>query len=267
MSAMQGQGYQTVELMASATSKLVEDGTTVLTGSGLPMIAMALAIRTRTPNVTLVFEAGGIAPRIPVLPISVGDSRTFHKAVMATSLDYVMSTAQQGFIDCGMLGAAQIDMYGNINTTVIGPYGSPKARLPGSGGANDLGSLCWSTIVIMQQDSRRFVKKLDFLTTPGYLDGPGGRERAGLPEGTGPFRVVTQLGVMGFDDATKRMMLLSVHPGVSVEDVKAATGFELIVSPRVTETSPPTSEEIRILRDEIDPAGFVIRKQGRAGPS
>jgi glutaconate CoA-transferase subunit B len=258
---VQSQGYQTVELMASATSKLVEDGATVLTGSGLPMIAMALAMRTRTPNVTLVFEAGGIAPRIPVLPISVGDSRTFYKAVMATSLDCVMSTAQQGFIDFGMLGAAQIDMYGNINTTAIGPHERPKARLPGSGGANDLGSLCWRTIVIMQQDSRRFVRKLDFLTTPGYLDGPGSRERAGLPEGTGPYRVVTQLGVMGFDDATKRMMLLSVHPGVSVDDVKAATDFELIIPPKVTVSEAPTSEEIRILRQEIDPAGFVIKKR------
>ena len=257
---MQSQKYQTVELMASATSKLIEDGATVLTGSGLPMIAMALAMRTRTPNVTLVFEAGGIAPKIPVLPISVGDSRTFYKAVMATSLDYVMSTAQQGFIDFGMLGAAQIDMYGNINTTVIGPHERPKARLPGSGGANDLGSLCWRTIVIMQQDSRRFVRKLDFLTTPGYLDGPGSREGAGLPEGTGPYRVVTQLGVMGFDDATKRMMLLSVHPGVSVDDVKAATGFELIIPSEVTVTDPPTPDEIRILREEIDPAGFVIKK-------
>ena len=261
MSVVQSQGFQTVELMASATSKFVEDGATVLTGSGLPMIAMALAMRTRTPNVTLVFEAGGIAPRIPVLPISVGDSRTFYKAIMATSLDYVMSTAQQGFIDYGMLGAAQIDMFGNINTTVIGPHESPRSRLPGSGGANDLGSLCWKTIVIMQQDSRRFVKKLDFLTTPGYLDGPGGREKAGLPEGTGPYRVVTQLGVMGFDDATKRMMLLSLHPGVSVEDVKAATSFELIIPPEVTVTSPPSPEEIRILRQEIDPAGFVIRRR------
>ncbi len=260
MRAVQKQTFPAVEQMASATSKLVEDGSMVLTGSGLPMIAMALAMKTRTPNVTLVFEAGGIAPKIPVLPISVGDSRTFHRAVMATSLDCVMGTAQQGFIDYGMLGAAQIDMYGNINTTVIGPHDTPKARLPGSGGANDVGSLCWKTIVIMQQDARRFVKKVDFLTTPGYLDGPGARERAGLPEGTGPYRVVTQLGIMGFDEYTKRMKLLSVHPGVTVEDVKSNSSFELLVPSEVTVTSPPTPEEIRILRKEIDPSGFVIRK-------
>ncbi len=256
---MQKQAFSAVEQMASATSKLIEDGATVLTGSGLPMIAMALAIRTRTPNVTVIFEAGGIAPQIPVLPISVSDSRTFHRAVMATSLDCVMSTAQQGYVDYGMLGAAQIDMYGNINTTTIGPWERPKARLPGSGGGNDVGSLCWRTIAIMQQDRKRFVPKLDFLTTPGYLDGPGARERAGLPEDTGPYRVVTQLGVLGFDDSTKRMKLIAVHPGVSVDDVKANTAFELLVPPDVSVTAPPTAEEIRLLHNEIDPSHFVIR--------
>jgi len=256
---MQKHSFSPVEQMASVTSKIIEDGATVLTGSGLPMIAMALALRTRTPNVTIIFEAGGIAPQIPVLPISVSDSRTFHRAIMATSLDCVMSTAQQGYVDYGMLGAAQIDMYGNINTTTIGSYERPKARLPGSGGGNDVGSLCWKTIIIMQQDKKRFSRKLDFLTTPGYLDGPGARERAGLPEGTGPFRVVTQLGVMGFDEATKRMTLLAVHPGVTVDDVKANTEFELIVPPEVSVTSFPTTEEIRLLHEEIDPSHFVIR--------
>jgi len=178
---------------------------------------------------------------------------------MATSLDCVMGTAQLGYVDYGMLGAAQIDMYGNINTTAIGPYERPKARLPGSGGGNDVGSLCWRTIVIMQQDKKRFSKKLDFLTTPGYLDGPGARERAGLPEGTGPYRVVTQLGVLGFDEETKRMKLLAVHPGVSVDDVKANTEFELVIPSEVAIISPPTAEEIRLLHEEIDPSHFVIR--------
>lgn len=246
--------------MASAASKLIEDGSTVLTGTGLPIIAVALAMKTRTPNLTVVFEAGGIAPRIPVLPISVGDSRSSYKALMATSLDYVMGSAQQGYIDYGMLGAAQIDTHGNINTTVIGPHDRPKARLPGSGGANDLGSLCWKTIVMVQQDARRFVNQLDFLTTPGYLDGPGKREEMGLPAGTGPYRVVTQLGVYGFDEITKRMMLLSLNPGVSVEDVKKNSSFEILIPSRVDATSPPTAEEIRLLREEIDPVKFILRK-------
>jgi len=171
-----------------------------------------------------------------------------------------MGCAQQGFIDYGMLGGAQVDMYGNLNTTVIGPHDKPKARLPGSGGANDLGSFCWKTIIMMQQDARRFVNHLDFLTTPGYLDGPGKREEAGLPAGTGPYRVVTQLGVMGFDETTKRMTLLALHPGVSIEDVKRNSSFEIIIPSKVGSTSPPTAEEIRLLREEVDPAKFILRK-------
>jgi len=172
-----------------------------------------------------------------------------------------MSTAQLGYMDYGFLGAAQIDPYGNINTTVIGSHDGPKARLPGSGGANDVGSLCWRTIILMQQDTRRFVEKVDFITTPGYLTGPGAREKAGLPANTGPYRVVTQLGIMGFDEKSKRMKLLSVHPSVTVEQVKANVGFDLIIRDKVTVTEPPTEKELKILRTEIDPAGMVIGKR------
>jgi glutaconate CoA-transferase subunit B len=196
-----------------------------------------------------------------MLPISVGDSRTFHKALVATSMNDVMSTAQSGYMDYSFLGAAQIDMYGNINTTVIGSHDKPKARLPGSGGANDAGSLAWRTIILMQQDTRRFVEKIDFVTTPGYLSGPGAREKAGLPSGTGPYRVITQLGIMGFDEKTKRMMLIAVHSGVTVDQVKANTGFELIIPNKITTTIPPTEKELRILRTEIDPAGIVLGRK------
>jgi len=247
--------------MACAASRTLEDKKSVLVGTGLPIIAAVLAHKTHAPNLLIVFEAGGIGPRVPMLPISVGDSRTFYKALMASSMDYVMSTAQMGYLDYGFLGAAQIDMYGNINTTVIGLHDKPNVRLPGSGGANDAGSLCWQTIIIMQQDSRKFVEKVDFITTPGYLTGPGARERAGLPAGTGPYRVITQLGIMGFDDKTKRMTLLSLHPSVSVEQVKANTGFELIMPKKVTVTEPPTAKELSILRREIDPAGIVLKRK------
>jgi glutaconate CoA-transferase subunit B len=252
--------YTTIELMACAASRILENKKSILVGTGLPIIAAALAQKTHAPNLLIAFEAGGIGPRIPMLPISVGDSRTFHKALMANSMDYIMSTAQMGYMDYGFLGAAQIDMYGNINTTVIGPHEKPKVRLPGSGGANDAGSLCWRTIIMMQQDKQKFVEKVDFLTTPGYLSGPGAREKAGLPAGTGPYRVVTQLGIMGFDEKTKRMTLLSVHPGVTADQVKANTGFELIVLDNVTVTEPPTEKELRILRTEIDPVGIVLRR-------
>ena len=250
--------YNTTELMACVASRVLEDGKSVLVGTGLPIIATMLAQRLHAPRLLVMFEAGGIGPMIPTIPISVGDSRTFHKAVMAASMDYVMSCAQLGHIDYGFLGAAQIDPYGNLNTTVIGPHAQPKVRLPGSGGGNDGGSLCPRTIILMRHDKRRFVEHLDFLTTPGYLTGPGAREKAGLPAETGPYRVITQLGVMGFGSTSKRMELLSVHPEVTVDDVIENTGFNLLIPDEVQTTEPPTEEELRLLREEIDPAVIVI---------
>jgi len=250
--------YNPTELMACTASRVLEDGKSVFVGTGLPIIASMLAQRTHAPNLLVVFEAGGIGPKIPAIPISVGDSRTFHKAVMAASMDYVMSCAQLGHIDYGFLGAAQIDAYGNLNTTCIGQHDNPKTRLPGSGGANDLGSLCWQTIVLMRQDTRKFVEKLDYLTTPGYLSGPGTREKAGLPRNTGTYRVITQLGVMGFDPESKKMLLISTHPGVSVKDVVDNTGFKLIIPEYVPTTEMPSAEELRLLREELDPNKIVI---------
>jgi acyl CoA:acetate/3-ketoacid CoA transferase beta subunit len=171
----------------------------------------------------------------------------------------VMSACQAGYIDYGFLGGAMIDVYGNINTTVIGKWEHPDVRLPGSGGANDVGSLCHRTIIIMKQDRRRFVEQVDFITTPGYLDGPGGRDRAGLPAGSGPYRVITQLGVFGFDDISKRMMILAVHPGVTPADIQENCSFDLTVSATVETTQVPTEREQRVLR-EIDPAGVITGK-------
>lgn len=253
--------YTMTELMACVASRILEDRKMVLVGTGLPICAATLAQKTHAPNLIIVFEAGGIAPQIPMLPISVGDSRTFYRALMATTMDYVMSIGQLGYFDYGFLGGAQIDKYGNLNTTVIGSHDKPKVRLPGSGGGNDAGSLCRRTIILMRQDKRRFVERLDFLTTPGYLTGPGAREAIGLPEDTGPYRVITQLGVMGFDRETKEMMLLSTHPRVRVEDVIENTGFKLIVPDEVSVTEPPTQEELRILRTEVDPARITIGKR------
>ena len=252
--------YNTTELMACVASRVLEDGKSVFVGTGLPIIATMLAQRLHAPELLIVFEAGGLGPKLPTIPISVGDSRTFYRGVMAASMDYVMGMAQQGLVDYGFLGAAQIDRYGNLNTTVIGDYGSPKVRLPGSGGANDVGSLCTRTIILMRHDKLRFMNKLDFLTTPGYLTGPGAREEAGLPAGTGPHRVITQLGVMGFDEETKEMRLLSVHPGVTREQVQENTSFKLHMQGEIAVTDEPTPEELRLLREEIDPARIVIGK-------
>ena len=252
--------YNLAELLSCVASRLLQDNQSVFVGTGLPMIAAMLAQRMHAPHILIIFEAGSIGPHVPVLPISVGDSRTFYKAVAATSMHDVMAAAQAGYIDYGFVGAAAIDAYGNLNTTVIGDWDKPKVRLPGSGGANDLGSFCWRTLYIMRNQSQRtFVNKLDFITTPGWLDGPGARERAGLPANCGPYRVITQLGVYGFDEQTKRLTLLSLHPGVTVEDVQANSEFQILVPDRVAVTEPPTGEEQRILR-EIDPSGMVLGK-------
>lgn len=251
--------YTPTELMATVASQLLEDGKSAFVGTGLPIIASMLAQRTHAPNLLIIFEAGGVGPKVPILPISVGESRTFHQAVAATSMHDVMSWSQAGYVDYGFLGAAMIDMYGNINTTVIGEHAHPKVRLPGSGGANDVGSFSWRTIIIMRQEKRRFMKKVDFITTPGYLTGPGAREKAGLPAGTGPYRVITQLGLYGFDESTKRLKLLAVHPGVAIEQIQENSEFEILIPESVETTQPPTEEQLRILR-EIDPMGIAIGK-------
>lgn len=251
--------FTSTDLLASVASRLLEDKRSVLVGTGLPMISALLAQRMHAPGLLIIFEAGGIGPRVPVLPISVGDSRTFFQAVAASSMHDVMSACQAGYLDYGFLGAAMIDRFGNLNTTVIGDWEHPSARLPGSGGANDVGSLCHKTIILMRQDKRRFVEKVDFVTTPGYLDGPGSRERAGLPADTGPFRVITQLGVFDFEEETKQLRLLALHPGVSIDEVQANSAFEVLLSENMEITEPPSQEELRLLR-EIDPLGMVIGK-------
>src|ERR1700757_1460991 len=217
--APQPMSYNAMELMVCCAARLLEDGRTVAVGTGVPCAAM-LAQRTTAPNLIICFEAGGIAPQLPTMPISVGDSRTFYRGVMATSMADIMETCQRGMIDYCFLGGAQIDAHGNLNSTMIGAaYQNPKVRFPGSGGANDLASLCWRILVVTNHDRRRFVDKLDFLTTPGYLTGPGAREAAGLPPGGGPYRALTNLAVMGYDDASKRMQVRSLHPTVTLEQV------------------------------------------------
>src|SRR6516165_32705 len=217
--------YSAMELMICCAARLLEDGKTVAVGTGVPCAAAMLAQRTAAPNLVIFFEAGGVAPQLPTMPISVGDSRTFYRGVMATSMCDIMETCQRGMVDYTFLGGAQIDTHGNLNSTMIGTdYAKPKVRFPGSGGANDLASLCWRILVVTNHDKRRFTAKLDFITTPGYLTGPGAREAAGLPPGTGPYRVITDLAVMGYHPETLRMQVLSLHPGVNMQRVRDNTG-------------------------------------------
>lgn len=256
---MDSMKYNAMELMICCAARALEDGKTVAVGTGVPCAAAMLAQRTCAPQLVIVFEAGGVAPQLPTMPISVGDSRTFYRGVMATSMADIMETCQRGMIDYTFLGGAQIDAYGNLNSTMIGDdYAKPKVRFPGSGGANDLASLCWRTLVVTNHDPRRFVAKLDFVTTPGYLTGPGAREAAGLPPGTGPYRVITDLAIMGYHPDTKRMQVLSLHPGVELEQVQRATSFELAVQHPLEETTPPSEQELSILREEVDPHRYVI---------
>ena len=258
--AMEGK-YNLREFLAFSGASVLQDKKSVFVGTGLPIIASMLAQRTHAPGLLIVFEAGGLGPQIPELPISVGESRTYFRAAAASSMHDVMSLSQAGYIDYGFLGAAQMDMYGNINTTVIGDYDRPTVRLPGSGGANDVGSFSQRLLIIIAKQSKRtFVNRLDFLTTPGYLDGPGGRERAGLAKGSGPFRVITQLGMYCFDEQTKRLKLLSLHPGVTIANVKENSSFEIIIPDKADISPEPTEEHLRVLREDIDPAGIVLGK-------
>lgn len=250
--------YSATELMICVAARQMEDGTTAFIGTGIPMLAASLAQRLHAPNLIPVFEFGGTGALLEDLPLAVGEARTFHKALAASGICDIMETAQRGFIDYGFLGGAQIDAYGNLNSTVIGDYYSPKVRLPGSGGGNDVGSHCWMTIAIMRHDKRRFVPKCDFITTPGYLSGPGAREEAGLPPGSGPIAVVSTLAKMGFDKETCRMRLDAVYPGATVEQVLENTDFELLIADDVQEIESPTDEELRLLREEIDPNRLYI---------
>jgi glutaconate CoA-transferase, subunit B len=244
--------YNPSELLICTAARLMVDHTTAVIGTGLPMLAASLAQKMHAPNLVAFFEFGGMGPILNELPMAVGGERTFHRAIAAAGLCEIVETAQRGFVEFGFLGGAQIDPYGNLNSTVIGDYEHPKVRLPGSGGGNDVGSHCWRTIAIMRHDKRRFIEKVDFITTPGYLTGPGAREAVGLPPGTGPYRVVTNLALLGYHPDNKRMLLLATQPGISVQDVLDNTSFELLVADHVEENPPPTPEELRILREEVD---------------
>ena len=255
---MSDKNYNPTELLICTASRLMEDGTTAFIGTGIPMLAAALAQKMHAPNLVSIFEFGGTGAILEDLPLAVGERRSFHKAVAASGILDIVETAQRGFVEYGFLGGAQIDPYGNLNSTVIGDHDHPKVRLPGSGGGNDVGSHCWRTIAIMRHDVRRFVEKVDFITTPGYLSGPGAREAAGLPPGTGPYRVVTNLAVLGYHPERKRMLLLQTQPGVTVDQVCENTGFELLLADEITENPPPTAEELRVLREEVDRERFYI---------
>jgi glutaconate CoA-transferase subunit B len=244
--------YTPRELIVCAASRVLRDGESVFVGTGLPLVSALLAQKMHAPNMMAIYECGAVDPEPRELPWSVACSWTHYKAPVILSMSSVFGHSRAGYADVGFLGGAQIDMYGNINATVIGDYEHPKVRLTGSGGANDIASLCQRVIFMGLHLPERFPERCDYITTPGFLDGPGAREKAGLVGG-GPWRVISHLGVMGFDEETCRMKLISYHPGVTPEIVQQFTGFELIIPDDVVETPKPTEEELRLLREEVDP--------------
>ena len=251
--------YNTMELMICTAARELEDGSSVGVGTGAPCAAAMLAQKTKSPNLVILFEAGGAAPLIPEMPISVGDSRTTWKALMAASMAEIMETACRGQLDYTFLGGAQIDMYGNLNSTRIGnDHQKPKVRFPGSGGANDFGSFCWRMMVMTPQDPKRFTEKCSYVTTPGWLEGGDSRAKSGLPLGAGPYKIITNMAVMDFDPTSKRMRICAVNPGYSEKDVQDNCGFELLKAAKIVENAGPSELELSILRDQIDPYRYVI---------
>ncbi|RME34388.1 MAG: CoA-transferase subunit beta [Thermoflexia bacterium] len=247
--------YSPSEMMIVAAARALAGVRTVFVGVGLPNIACNLAQRTVAPDLELVYESGVYGARPRRLPLSIGDPALITGALSVCSMaDLFGLYLQGGRIEVAFLGGAQIDRYGNLNTTVIGDYARPRVRLPGSGGACEIAIHAQQVFIIMRLSRRSFVERLDFLTSPGHLGGAGERERLGMP-GRGPQVVVTDKCVFRFDAETGEMVLVSLHPGVSLEDVRAEMGWDPRVSPDLTETEPPTIEELRLLREELDPLG------------
>lgn len=242
----------TERLAVMAARQLAGVGT-VFAGVGIPLLAAALAHRTCAPGLTIVVEGGAIGPEVIPgrLPISTNEMRIAYRARMLPAITDTFLFAQRGFLEVGFVGGAQVDRFGNLNSTVIGAYARPQVRLPGSGGANDIISLCRRVIVVTLHERRRFVPRVDFVTSPGFLEGGPARRRAGLLFG-GVSRVVTHLALLGFDEQTRAMRLEALHPGVTVEEVLAHTGFELEVPASVPVTEPPSPEELAVLRS-LDP--------------
>jgi len=254
--------FTETEFLICLTARLIEDGSTVFVGYGIPQIAAILGQKLYAPDIVQVYEYGAVGPEVatPFRRNMMADARNSNRAFWWTTMNFAMATASAGFVDYGILGAAQIDPYGNINSTIVGTYEKPKIRFTGSGGGNEVASLCWKTIIVLQHEKRRFLPKVDFITSPGYLTGPNAREEAGLPRGTGPYRVISTKAVFDFPKETSRMRLIARRADVSIDDVLENMSFRPEVADTVELIEPPRPEELRLLREEIDPDRIVIGK-------
>jgi glutaconate CoA-transferase subunit B len=248
--------YTPAEMMIVAAARALAGARTVFVGVGLPNIACNLARRTVAPDLELIYEAGVYGARPARLPLSIGDP------VLVTGATSVISMAdlfglylQGGLVEVALVGGAQIDRYGNLNTTVIGNYDAPKVRLPGSGGACEIAINAQRLFIIMRLKRRAFVEKLDFLTSPGHLAGGTTRRELGMP-GEGPQLVITDMAIFDFDNAGREMQLIVLYPGVALGDVRAEMGWEVRLADTVAETPPPTQEELHLIRVELDSQGM-----------
>ena len=253
--------YSSPELLTINAARLLRDGDVVFVSVGLPNLACNLARRTHAPNLVMIYEAGVIGAQPSRLPLSIGDPTLVSGALAVCSMyDIFALYLQRGNVDVGFLGGAQIDRFGNINATVVGDYTHPKVRLPGSGGSMEMSAWANRCYVITPHQKRRFPEKVDFRTSAGFLGGRSEREAAGL-RGGGPQAVVTDLGILE-PDHTGEMVLTALHPGATAEQARLNTGWDLKVAPNLRVTDQPTGEELRILREDLDPQGIYLKSGG-----
>jgi glutaconate CoA-transferase subunit B len=249
--------YTDREMMAISAGRLINNGDILFAGTGVSMLAATVSKRIHAPKAVVFFETGGIDPSLDELPMAVADSRVMDGAALNSGLiDAFSIVGHRKFNTIAFLGAAQIDRFGNLNSTCIGDYLKPKVRFPGSGGACDAASMASGVIIFMQLGKKKFVEKLDYLTSPGWLNGGDSRKKAGYKRG-GPIAVVTNMGVLKFDDTTKEMYLAEYYPEISIGAIQENISFPVDVS-RAVESIPPTSEELRILREEVDPQRLIL---------
>ena len=253
---MSDPAYSASEMMIAVASRMLTGARTVFVGVGLPNIACNLARVTVAPDMELIYESGVYGARPERLPLSIGDPTLVSGAVSVVSMaDLFGLYLQRGLVEIALLGGAQIDKHGNLNSTVIGDYARPKTRLPGSGGACEIATNAQRTFMIMRLKRRAFVEKLDFVTSPGHLTGGDSRSRLGLAGG-GPEIVITDMAILNFDNAEREMQLNALYPGITEKNVQEEVGWPLGLAAKIEEVSAPSLEELRLIREDLDPSGM-----------
>lgn len=259
MSGNEATDYTLTELLVATAARQIKDGDVVFVGVGIPGLAAGLAKLTHAPNIIMAMESGSIGSQPYRIVLGIGDNACVENSIYTTSLWRLFSDQQKGFFDLGMIGGAQVDKYGNVNSTAIfgdGSYEKPQTRLPGSGGANDIASSAKKTIILINMEKRRFLEKVDYITSPGHLNGYESRKNAGLPGG-GPEAIITDKCVLRFDPITKEAYVDSIHRGVTIDEIMDSVSWKLKVANNVVETPPPSKEQVSIIR-RLDPEGIYL---------